>query len=330
MILPYVIAEIASAHEGRPDLALRIAGHAVNAGANAVKFQIFNRDQLLSKSNPYFNEFGQIELSPKQWQKILRQISYEDVEIIIEPYDMESFILAEKTGVVNGYKIPASSIGETDLLEVVKQTRKSVYLGVGGAERNEIEKAVAIFENSDITLLCGFQNFPTKLKDSKLYQIHQLKKTFGCAVGYADHVDAEDQEMTRLLPSMMVGAGATVIEKHITNDRTRKGRDYYSALNPDEFKSFIRLMHSLPNIIGEEKEWSLSEAEMKYRKFTKRQAVVARDIAIGEKLNLKDVVFKRTNEEGLSYKDISEYAGREIVRSKKTDDSLTREDFVES
>ena len=89
-------------------------------------------------------------------------------------------------------------------------------------------------------------------------------------------------------------------------------------------------MHSLPNIIGEEKEWSLSEAEMKYRKFTKRQAVVARDIAIGEKLNLKDVVFKRTNEEGLSYKDISEYSGREIVRSKKTDDSLTREDFVES
>ena len=133
MIRPYVIAEIASAHEGSPDLAVKIADHAVNAGANAVKFQIFNRDQLLAKSNPYFNEFGEIELSPKQWQRVLRQIACENIEIIVEPYDVESFHLAEKTGVINGYKIPTASIGETDLLELVKKTGKSVYLGVGGA-----------------------------------------------------------------------------------------------------------------------------------------------------------------------------------------------------
>lgn len=328
MIRPYVIAEIASAHEGSPDLAVKIADHAVNAGANAVKFQIFNRDQLLAKSNPYFNEFGEIELSPKQWQRVLRQIACENIEIIVEPYDVESFHLAEKTGVINGYKIPTASIGETDLLELVKKTGKSVYLGVGGAERNEIENGVTIFENSEITLICGFQNFPTKLKDSKLYQIRQLKKAFGCAVGYADHVDAENQEMTRLLPAMMVAAGATVIEKHITDDRTRKGRDYYSALNPDEFISFVRLIRSLPSIIGREKKWNLSEAELQYRKFTKRQAVVVRDIVVGEKLNLEDVVFKRTNKEGLSNKEIFAYDGKEIVKSKKTDDPLTPEDFV--
>ena len=60
------------------------------------------------------------------------------------------------------------------------------------------------------------------------------------------------------------------IEKHITDDRTRKGRDYYSALNPDEFISFVRLIRSLPSIIGREKKWNLSEAELQYRKFSFR------------------------------------------------------------
>ena len=90
---PYIIAEIASAHEGQPELALEITRHAVRTGADAVKFQIFNRDQLLTKTNPYFGEYGEIEIAPKKWVSILKQISNESIDIIIEPYDLESFRL---------------------------------------------------------------------------------------------------------------------------------------------------------------------------------------------------------------------------------------------
>ena len=324
---PYIIAEIASAHEGQPDLAIDIAHHAVNAGADAVKFQIFNRDQLLTRKNSYYDEFGEIELSPEAWQKILEKVSIEKIDLIVEPYDMDSFDTAEKTGIVDGYKIPTASIGETALLEEVKNTGKPVYMGVGGAEWSEIKHAVSLFKKSEITLLCGFQNFPTRLEDSKLYQIPQLKEAFGCAVGYADHVDAEDAEMARLVPALAVAAGATLIEKHITDDRARKGKDHYSSLNPDEFKDFVKLMHILPDIIGEEKEWILSEAELIYRKFTKRQAVAAQGIVTGKPFDIKDVIYKRTNEDGLSMQDISQFFGREVIRSKKADEPLKREDF---
>ena len=330
MSKPYIIAEIASAHEGRPELALKIAKDVVSAGADAVKFQVFNRDQLLTKTNPYFDEFGEIEIPPKQWNYILEQISIENIDIIIEPYDLDSFQLAAQSGYVQGYKIPAANMGDTSLLKAAVKTGKPLYLGVGGAEWKEIEQAVSLFKDIDFTLMCGFQNFPTSLEDSKLYQILQIKDLFGYSVGYADHVNAEDQEMARIVPALAVAMGAKVIEKHITDDRTRNGRDHYSALNPEEFKSFVRLMRCLPNIFGEEKEWSLSEAEMKYRKFTKRQAVVAREIAVGAKLDLKDIVFKRTNEKGLSTQDLAEYAGREFARSKNNDDPLTPEDFVGS
>ena len=327
---PYIIAEIASAHEGRPDLAIDIAKYAVDAGCDAVKFQIFNRNQLLTKNNPQFNEFGEIEIKSDKWKDIINEVSNKKIDIIIEPYDVESLKIAAQTELIKSYKLPTACIGDTELMEKMKETKKSVYIGVGGAKWNEIKRAVSVFKKSKVTLLCGFQNFPTKLEDSKLFQILKLKTAFGCAVGYADHVDAEDKKMAQLMPALAFVAGATVIEKHITDDRSRKGRDYYSALNPDEFKSFVCLMRHLPDIIGVENEWCLSEAELQYRKFTKRYAVAARDIAIGKELDLKDIVFKRTNDEGLSAQDISEYAGREIVRSKKTDDPLTREDFIES
>ena len=83
------------------------------AGADAVKFQIFNRDQLLTRKNSYYDEFGEIELSPEAWGKILEKVSIEKIDLIVEPYDMDSFDTAEKTGIVDGYKIPTASIGET-------------------------------------------------------------------------------------------------------------------------------------------------------------------------------------------------------------------------
>lgn len=143
-------------------------------------------------------------------------------------------------------------------------------------------------------------------------------------------MDAEDKEMARLVPAIAVATGATVIEKHITDDRRRKGRDHHSALNPSEFKSFVQLIRHLPNILGGKNDWSLSDTELKYRRFTKKQAVATRDIALGTKLELKDVVFKRTDEDGLSALDISDYVGRKLVQSKKTDGPLRHEDFIES
>jgi len=326
---PYIIAEIASAHEGKPELAVNLFYHALRARADAVKFQIFNRDSLLTINNPYYNEFGEIELSAKSWKNILKKVSSEKIDIIVEPYDMESFDIAEKTGFVDGYKIPTASIDDISLLSKVQRTNKSVYIGVGGAEWSEIENVVSYFNNSNLTLLCGFQNFPTKLKDSKLYQIKELIESFGCSVGYADHVDAEDHEMANKLPTMAVVAGASVIEKHITDDRSRGGRDYYSALNPDEFKKFVQVMRYIPEIVGKENDWSLSKAEIKYRRFTKRHAVAASNIISGETLDIKDIVFKRTNEEGLSAQEIIGYIGREFIKEKNIDDPIKKEDFIE-
>ena len=325
----YVIAEIASAHEGQAAFAKRLAALAAQTGADAVKLQIFRRDRLISRIHPKHASFGEIELSDAEWREVLAEAKALPADLIIEVYDEASLELAETAVAAAAYKIPTSDLSNYPFLRHLATTGKRLYLGVGGATRAEIRGAVETLRRAgaeDLVLLHGIQSFPTKLEDSQLAFIHELRLEYGLPVGYADHVDAEDREMARLLPAMAVAAGASVIEKHITDDRSRKGRDHYSSLNPDEFADFVRLMRLLPSVMGTPVE-ALSEAETTYRHLMKRQAVAHEDLSAGTAVGPDQVSFKRTNQAGLTPLDMEHYYGRVLRVAKAVDDPLTPEDF---
>jgi len=324
---PYIIAEIASAHEGKFEKAIEIAHLAAKAGADAVKFQIFNKDKLLTKTNPFFDEFSEIEITYDNWIRVLKETSQNKIDIIVEPYDIDSFLLAEETSYVNRYKIPSANITDLNLLNKIDGVNKKMLFAVGGAKLTEIENIFSIIDKTKVTLLAGFQSFPTKLKDSGLIQISNLIKMFNCAVGYADHVDAEDLEMSRMVSSLAIARGATVVEKHITIDRSIKGRDYYSSLEYSEFKSFVELIKKIPLIIGSDTDWKLSEAEIKYRNFTKKHAVASKNLQSEKPLSYDDITYKRTNEDGISEAEIDSFIGKKLINPKKEDDHLLRSDF---
>ena len=119
----YVIAEIASAHDGDYNIAKKIINSAINSGADAIKLQVFKRNFLLIKTNPYYENFGEVELTDDNWLKLIAKISKKNIDLIIEPYDLESFKLCESTGFIQSYKIPASSLNDRDLMSEVKITR---------------------------------------------------------------------------------------------------------------------------------------------------------------------------------------------------------------
>ena len=299
--LPYIIAEIASAHEGDADLAIEITNYAIAANADAVKFQIFNSEKLLSKNNPFFEEFQQIEFSAKDWKKIIKSTNNKKIAFIAEAYDKESLLFAENFNVFKAYKIPASCLIDDDMLKILKKINKPVILGVGGAEFNEIEYAYNMLNKNltDLVLMCGFQNFPTKVDEIRLSQITKLKNSFKLDVGFADHTDAEFKNLAFGIPLMAYAFGATIIEKHITKDRKKRGKDYYSSLNPDEFKEFVNLLKTSKKALGVSDKWLLSDAEKKYKKFTKKFAVANRNIKKGEIITKNNIIFKRTNKIGL-------------------------------
>lgn len=329
MSTPYIIAEIASSHEGRPELAARLFNLAAGTGADAVKFQIFQRDSLLSSFHPKFASFGEIEMSAEAWEELLREAGRSQVDVIVEVFDEASLEIAERSGVVKAYKLPTSDIGNHPFLARVAASGKPVLPAVGGALMDEITAAVGVLRSAGaarIVLMHGFQSYPTRIEDTNLERLRVLARTFGLEIGYADHVDAEDRELARALPLMAMAAGCTVIEKHITDARSRKGRDRFSALNPDEFADFVALMRRVAPAMGSAAD-ILTPAEETYRREMKRQAVAARPLAAGTRLSMADVAFKRTFRSGLSHADTALLIGRVLTTAKQADEPIDAEDF---
>lgn len=326
----YIIAEIASSHEGDPSNAASLIKLAADSNADAVKLQLFRRESLLSRVHHKYDSFGEIQIEPNDWIDLLGLAASLGVDVIVEAYDEFSLNIAEQSKSVTAYKIPTSDISNMPFLWQVAKKAKPIFLGIGGATPREVDEAVKYLlgrDVSELVLLHGFQNFPTKLEDSNLVWITQLRQKYNLSVGFADHIDANQYEMARILPSMAIGAGATVIEKHITFDREKKGRDHYSALNPNEFKSFVHLMKTVYESMGKVND-ELTAAELEYRYLMKRQAVASKKIKPGDLLEPDMVEYKRAGITGLTQREISNYYGYPIKHGKQPDEPLIKEDFV--
>jgi N,N'-diacetyllegionaminate synthase len=317
----FVIAEIASAHEGSIDIMKGLVKSAADSGADAVKFQIFKAENLVFRTHPKFNAFGEIEFSEEQWKEILGYAKGLGLEIIVDVFDEWGIDVADSFA--SGYKVTSATLSEPGLVGKVACKQKPVFIGVGGSTLKETEKAIGVIRergNDKILLLHGFQAFPTKVEDTNLNLIKELKNMFGLPVGFADHIDAETRLAT-VLPVVSLGFGASVIEKHITPDRSRKGRDYYSALNPDEFAGMVGLIREAEKARGCGVH-GLSSSEMEYREKMKKYMVASKHLKKGEVIGEGSFVFRRATEPGLLPSDAQKIIGKRVKRSLKPGDPI--------
>ncbi len=297
----FVIAETASSHEGDVELAKRIADAVSMTEADAIKYQILNTDNLIVPNHHKYPSFKQLQFSDEQWYEIIEYSRRIGLFVVSEVFDERSFKLAEKLD-ISAYKIPTSDLTNPFLLKYVAATMKPLILSVGAATETEISYAIQNIEkigNKNIILMHGFQGFPTRIDDTNFRLLNVLKERYPYHLGFADHIDAES-ELALSLPLVAIGYGVSVIEKHITLDRSKKGRDYYSALNPDEFARLVGMVRQIEKAYGiNEIVPGESKAEVTYRRLMKKKIVASRDIPKGHLITLEDLSFKRTEEEGL-------------------------------
>lgn len=324
---PFIIAEIASAHDGDYKSAKKIADQALKNGADAIKFQIFDCGKLISKKNPLFKKFKKLEISKLKWLKVLKSFK-RDTFLIAETFDIESLKFAKNLNVFKAYKLPSTCLNDKNMLEILNSLKKPVIIAAGGSKVEEIKFAFNKLKKklSSIVIMAGFQNFPTKIEDSKLSQITLIKNFFNTKVGYADHISGEKKLHAFSIPLMAYTLGADIIEKHITLDRSKKGTDYYSSLNPNEFRNFVEFMQLSAKAFSRQK-WSLSKAEIKYRSFNKKFAVSNINLKKGERIKKKDISFKRTNKIGITKDEIKKYLGKKLKRKVNFDEMLITKDF---
>jgi N,N'-diacetyllegionaminate synthase len=320
-----IIAEIAGAHEGDINLMKKIITNVRETGNNIVKFQIFRADELVTIDHPKYQGFKQKEYSLSEWKEIGDYAKNLRLDIYTDVFDLESVDIAMNIG-TKKIKIHSTNLSDPFMLEKVAKTGLPIILGIGGSKEIGIVEAVTVLNKhgcKHITLMTGFQSFPTKLEDSDLNSITYLKSKFNLPVGYADHCDA-DTPMSQILPLLAVAKGADIIEKHITYDRSVKGTDYYSSLNPNEFKLMIANIQQTLLTFKKNK----SEDEEEYRTNMKKYIVARNNLKQGQIITKEDLAFKRTIKPGLLPKQLGLVIGLRSKEYIKKDELITKETCI--
>jgi len=321
-----IIAEIANAHQGDPDLAIKLAKAAVGSGANSIKFQIYSAQELLTRTHPRFDHFRKQEFKSETWDWLLVEAKKMGVEVYADVFGLDALEIARRHN-LDGIKVHSSDLINSKLLEQVSYFKGKVFLAVGGSSLVEIRYALDYIEKynrpSEIILMHGFQAYPTKIKDSKLQRLSYLHELFSnkISIGYMDHVDADDF-FNMILPLLSIPYGTSYLEKHITFNRSNKGVDYYSSLEPEEFCQFVNYVHLAIMAIGEN-PLDFSISEKKYRDTVKKSWVLTRKKRDGEMIKSDDLIMKRSKE-NIAPSFFEEIVGREITHSLEEEDLVSK------
>jgi sialic acid synthase SpsE len=308
-----VIAEFANAFEGDKATCFEMIDKAVDSAVDALKFQIFFADDLLVPEHPKYDVFKRLETKREDWQDILGYAQKTGKLIFMDVFGEESFEFS-RNFVIDAYKIPPSDMANELLIDRVSSSGTSIILSAGASSMKDIENAINICKKNhlkDYVIMHGFQSYPTKLEDTNLDLIKVLKDKFNCPVGYADHGDG-GTEMALLIPLLAVAKGARLIEKHFTLNRDLKRTDYQSSVNPDVLKKMVHYIKDLDIVFGKSYK-ELSPDEEEYRRDVRKRVVTRRKIKTGEKIDIKDLAFKRAPV-GIFAEEMEKIIGRPVVK----------------
>ena len=269
---PFIIAEIGNNHNGSIDNALELIKTANDIGVDAVKFQVKNIEKSFSQElldSAYFteNSFGKtyrehkqaLEFSKEQLVEIYEFSRKLGIICFSTPFDTDSVDLLET--IDNPiYKISSFHVTDMPLIEKVSKTKKPIIMSTGMSSIDEIDKAVELIRNynDQLILLQCTSCYPTDDKDVNLAVIPSLRNRYSCPIGYSGH------ERGLAICTSAVTLGACVIEKHFTSDRTLKGPDHASSIEPIGMKDIVLRSKKIFIALGNSNK-SVLDCELKNR-----------------------------------------------------------------
>lgn len=323
-----IVAELAQGFEGKPVQASLLVRAAARSGADAVKLQMVFADELATADYKHYALFHSLEMSNEVWIDLAEEARRQGTELQADIFGRRSLALAERAG-ISTVKLHGTDIANPRLLgDVAKSSIPEVMLGAGGALLSEIESARAMLANKKVVILLGFQSYPTPTEGNQIDRVRYLREKYRhddrVAIGFADH--AEPSTALRVsLAAAAIGAGASVIEKHLTLGRNMELEDFESALSPDEFADFVVTLRGVAAAIGTTErtdDFGMSEAEKGYRRMIRRHVVAARDLPSGATLTAGDVLLKRTAADD-PILDVTAVVGRTMKQALSVDSAIT-------
>lgn len=322
---PLIIAEAGVNHNGDLATAIELINEAAKSNADIIKFQIFDSDLLVTPTTQkadyqkttinnepdQLSMLKELELTHDEFIIIKQHCINKNIEFLATAFDRISLKFLTETLKVNWLKIPSGEL--TNLPFIMDHAKEEIPLiiSTGMATYENIEDAITVIKYSrlypnsipsslhemrskvskeqtptDITLLHCTTSYPTPFEEANLLAMQTLGARFGCKVGYSDHTQGI------LAPIVAASLGATIIEKHITLDKTQDGPDHSSSIDTLELRKMITKITETCILLGE-KNKTISASEEKNINPARKSIVAGINIAKGEILSAHNLTCKR-------------------------------------
>ncbi len=329
----FILAEAGVNHNGSLELAKKLIDVAVDAGADAVKFQTFKADMLVGKSaqkaeyqkqttsvdESQYEMIKKLELDENAHHELISYCSEKKIMFLSTPFDHESIDM------LNGFempifKIPSGEITNLPYLRHVGSLGKEVILSTGMADLGEIEDALDILmlsglSKEKITVLHATTEYPCPFDEVNLKAMQTIRNAFGVEVGYSDHTQGIE------VPIAAVAMGASVIEKHFTLDRAMEGPDHKASLEPNELKDMVRSIRNVEIAFGDGIK-RIAPSEAGNKQVARKSIVASRVITAGETFTNANLTTKRPGT-GISPMRWNEIVGKKAQRDFLVDELIT-------
>lgn len=328
----YIIAEAGVNHNGDVSKARRLIEIAAEAGANAVKFQTFTADKLVTRKATtaayqmettgeklQLDMLKKLELKSSDYLELFKYAKKFQIDFVSTAFDVDSLFMLNELG-VPFFKIPSGEITHYQLIKNIALIGKPVVLSTGMATISEIQDCINVLlehgmlEKNISVLHCNTQ-YPTPFCDVNLRAMSAISSLFPLVkVGYSDHTLGIE------VPIAAVALGAVVIEKHFTMDRSLPGPDHLTSLEPAQLKAMVESIRNIEQALGSGKKCP-SESELKNKLIVRKSLVASRDIATGDLFEESNLTAKRPGS-GLSPMLWPEIVGIRAARNYSADDLI--------
>lgn len=298
-----VIAEAGVNHNGSLDLACQLAYHAIESGADYVKYQTFVPGLVASAQAPvtaYQSEAGfqnqesmlsSFVLSEEEHQRLKEHCDEIGIGFASTGHDIDSANFLESLG-QDFVKVGSGDLTNWQLLEVVASYGRPVLLSTGASNWKDVEATVIFLEQvglsvpDNLVLLQCTSSYPAPSEEANIRVLTRYREAFGCRVGFSDHTLSGEASLAA------VALGACIVEKHLTIDKSMEGPDHKASLDPAEFRKYVASLRRLEGALGtREKIVTASEEE---NQAVIRKSLYARtQITAGEPFSLANVIAKR-------------------------------------
>lgn len=303
----YIIAEAGVNHNGDVETAKKICMSAKNAGADAVKFQTWITDKIITKTvdkaayqrdntgsiQSQYDMLKELELTHDEFKDIKKYCDEIGIEFLSTADESESLDFLVKLG-IPCIKVGSGDIGNISYLRYIGSKKLPVILSTGMSTLSDVEKSIfALREGGteEIILLHCTTNYPCEYKSVNLRAMNTLATAFGLKVGYSDHTIGIETAIAA------VALGAVVIEKHFTLDCNMKGPDHIASTEPEEFANMVTSIRNVEEILGNGLKIP-TKSEKEISKVVLKRIVAKKSILKGKIIEESDICVKR-NTDGL-------------------------------